>query len=241
MTSPSSPRGDASAARPSRPADANVRRGRLHGSRSRGRSPVSGIGKKGLPVVLRASVRQHHGRSDRSALRFIEGNRLCSVARQSSRTNMLTGQASLGGAAGLARLTVWPARRPRPGSVAPETRGAQGAECLSSLATSPAAGLRLSVGGGRYGAPKSVPSFQVRHHGSMPPRERCCPPEPRGGQAVLSRPSPNLARDSRSSIRCCYRRGRRRARLSSLALPPHPPVQTHRPRRRVVSVSRMVG
>jgi hypothetical protein len=49
------------------------------------------------------------------------------------------------------------------------------AEQNVSLATSPAAGLRWTVGSGRYGAPKSVPSFRVRHHGSTPPRDRYDP------------------------------------------------------------------
>jgi RNA-directed DNA polymerase len=47
---------------------------------------------------------------------------------------------------------------------------------MSPLATSSDARLRWSVGVGRSGAPKSVPSFRVRHHGSTPPRERVLPP-----------------------------------------------------------------
>ena len=73
-----------------------------------------------------------------------------------------------------ARPTVWPGRRYVPGIVAPRPRGSTWSR-LSSTATSPAAGLRWSVSVGRYGVPKSVPSFRVRHHGSTPLRERCHP------------------------------------------------------------------
>src|SRR5512135_2220638 len=74
-----------------------------------------------------------------------------------------------------ARPTVWPGRRPGPGIVAPGPPGSTRSR-LSPLATSPAAGLRWSVGVGRYGAPKSVPSFRVRHHGSTPPPNGVIPP-----------------------------------------------------------------
>ena len=73
-----------------------------------------------------------------------------------------------------ARVSVWPGRRYVPGIVALGCLG-EHAEQNVSLATSPAASLRWSVGVGRSGAPKSVPSFRIRHHGSTPPRERCYP------------------------------------------------------------------
>jgi len=103
-----------------------------------------------------------------------------------------------------ARPTVWPGRRYVPGIVAPRPRGSTWSR-LSSTATSPAAGLRWSVSVGRYGVPKSVPSFRVRHHGSTPSRELCYPPVPHGGQGVLSRPSPNPVRDFRSSHHAALR------------------------------------
>ena len=74
-----------------------------------------------------------------------------------------------------ARPTVWPGRRSVPGIVAPRPRGSTRSR-MSPHATSPAAGLRWSVGVGRYGAPKSVPSFRVRHHKSTPPPRTALPP-----------------------------------------------------------------
>src|SRR5262249_31370422 len=79
-----------------------------------------------------------------------------------------------------ARPTVWPGRRPVPGIVAPRPPGSTWAR-LSSTPTSPAPDPRWSVGVGRYGVPKSVPSFRVRHHGGTPPREWRYPPVPQGG------------------------------------------------------------
>jgi len=76
-----------------------------------------------------------------------------------------------------------------------QTVGARGAECL--LATSSDARLRRQVGVRQYGAPMTVPSNRVRHHGSTPPASDV-PPGPHGRQGVLSRHS-NSRPDFRSS------------------------------------------
>src|SRR5688572_19294040 len=86
-----------------------------------------------------------------------------------------------------ARPTVWSGRRPVPGIVAPGPPGSTRSR-LSPTATSSDARLRWFVGVGRYGAPKSVPSFRVRHHGSTPPRDRYYPPVPHGGVRGLVAP-----------------------------------------------------
>ena len=90
-----------------------------------------------------------------------------------------------------ARVSVWPGRRRVPGIVAPYSWEARGAECLprdvlrrSSSATGPC---------GRYhGAPMSVPSNRVRHHGSTPPRKQCTPGASTGVRGVYraTRPIP---------------------------------------------------
>src|SRR5271157_177551 len=95
-----------------------------------------------------------------------------------------------------ARVSVWPGRPNVRGIVAPEPWGARGAECL--LATSSDARLRRQVGVRQYGAPMTVPSNRVRHHGSTPPASDV-PPGPHGGRGVLSRRSPNSRTDFRSS------------------------------------------
>ncbi len=83
-----------------------------------------------------------------------------------------------------ARVSVWPGRPNVRGIVAPEPWGARGAECL--LATSSDARLRRQVGVRQYGAPMTVPSNRVRHHGSSPPRERCAPRASRGSRGFVA-------------------------------------------------------
>src|SRR5262245_44633205 len=79
-----------------------------------------------------------------------------------------------------ARPTVWPGRRLVPGIVAPDPRGARGAEWLPQRRPLPptSAGLSVLVAPARR--------CLCPHSGSgtteaRPPRERCYPPVPHGG------------------------------------------------------------
>jgi hypothetical protein len=102
-----------------------------------------------------------------------------------------------------ARPTVWPGRRHVPGLVAPRPRGSTRGR-MSPAATSPVARFRWPLGVDRYGAPKSVlvPGPAPPRH--APPRTVLAPLCLMGDQGILSRPSPNPARDFRSSIRCYH-------------------------------------
>ena len=89
-----------------------------------------------------------------------------------------------------ARVSVWPGRRCVPGIVAPIL--GEHAEQNVSLATSSDPRLRRPVCATAYGAPMSVPSNRVRHHGSTPPPQAVYPRRLMGvwGAYCTTRPIP---------------------------------------------------